>query len=125
METYSAIDNALALVRRLREVAKNVREAEIRNALADLSIELAKAKAQIAQLTAENVTLKERLAMVEERRLAERPRPTIKWGCYKFEGEEGLYCPACYDTKGVKHLTTRLSATRRQCVVCRTEMGLS
>lgn len=28
--------------------------------------------------------------------------PTLKWGMYKFEGEEGLYCPVCYQKEGLK-----------------------
>ena len=31
-------------------------------------------------------------------------KPTVQWGCYKFTGDDRLYCPACYDTKGKRHL---------------------
>lgn len=125
METFSAIDNAIALVQRLREISRSAKEAEIRNVIADLSIELADAKGHIATLKLENTRLNEEKRELEARLLDTKPKPEVKWGCYRFEGEDNLYCPACYDTKGVKHLATRVSdakGIRRRCVVCGAEM---
>jgi hypothetical protein len=45
-------------------------------------------------------------------------KPKVQWGCYVFEGDENLYCPACFDTKGKKHLTTRANSQMRVCSVC-------
>ncbi len=50
-------------------------------------------------------------------------KPRKKWGCYQFEGEEGLFCTACYDTKGKKIQTTRLNPNFRQCPVCKAMLG--
>lgn len=50
-------------------------------------------------------------------------KPTVKWGCYKFEGDEQLYCTACWETKKKKHRTTRLSSKERQCPVCKSKFG--
>jgi len=50
-------------------------------------------------------------------------KPRLKWGCYEFDGEEGLFCTACYDTKGQKIRTTRLSSKFRQCPVCKAVFG--
>jgi hypothetical protein len=55
-DIITGINNAIALVTRLREVSKNISEVEFKNLLADLSGELADAKLQIAEL-------KERLAI--------------------------------------------------------------
>jgi hypothetical protein len=51
---------------------------------------------------------------------ARKMKPKLKWGCYEFEGEEGLFCIKCYETQARKHPTTRMNATQRQCAVCQT-----
>lgn len=125
METFSAIDNAISLVQRLREISRNVKEAEIRNVIADLSIELADAKGHVATLKLEITRLTEEKRSLEAMLLNSKPKPEVQWGCYTFEGEDNLFCPACYDTKGLKHLATRVSDSkgiRRRCVVCGAEM---
>jgi predicted nucleotide-binding protein len=48
----------------------------------------------------------------------EQAKPRVKWGCYVFENDDNLYCPACFETKGKKHITTRMNTRQRQCVVC-------
>jgi hypothetical protein len=123
MDPISTIDNAIKLAKRLREISKNVAEAEFKNVLADLSNDLADAKLEI-------VSLKEQLAgKTEELRLAKLPseqsaeKPTVKWGCYKFEGDENLYCTACWDTKRQKILATRLDSNYRKCPVCKALLG--
>jgi hypothetical protein len=44
MDPLTTIDHAITLARRLREISKNMAEAEFKNVLADLSNELADAK---------------------------------------------------------------------------------
>ncbi len=63
-------------------------------------------------------------SVLDEARRAYPPnRPKTQWGCYVFEGDQNLYCPACYDSQGKKYLTTRLSSKLRRCSFCRTELG--
>ena len=45
-------------------------------------------------------------------------KPKIKWGCFVFEGDDGIYCPFCYNTDGIKMLTIRLDIKFRQCTNC-------
>lgn len=123
MDPVTTIDHAITLARRLRDISKNVAEAEFKNVLADLANELAEAKLEI-------VSLKEQLgAKTEELRLARLPssapveKPTMKWGAYEFAGEDGLFCTACYDTKQQKIRTTRLNSRYRQCPVCKALLG--
>jgi hypothetical protein len=123
VDPVTAIDQAITLARRLRDISKNVAEVEFKNVLADLSNELADAKLEI-------VALKEQVAATnEELRLARIPsstgaeKPTIKWGAYEFPGEDGLFCTACYDTKRQKIHTTRLNSQYRQCPVCKALLG--
>lgn len=51
------------------------------------------------------------------------PTPTLKWGCYKFEGKEGLYCPACYETSGKTIPVPRLTGGHYKCPVCKAELS--
>lgn len=45
-------------------------------------------------------------------------KPQVKWGCYVWEDDEKLYCPACFDTTGMKYMTTRMNIHERKCTVC-------
>lgn len=63
-DILSSISTALSLTSRLREISKNIEDAEFKNLLADLSLELADAKLQIADLTSENADLKGQIAEV-------------------------------------------------------------
>ncbi len=47
----------------------------------------------------------------------------MKWGCYQFEGDDRLYCTACYDTNGLKSATNRLNTKFQQCPVCKAQIG--
>ena len=49
--------------------------------------------------------------------------PTLKWGCYQFEGVKGLYCPVCYEEKGLKIPASRLPGGRYKCPKCKAELS--
>jgi hypothetical protein len=94
-EILSYLNPSISIVSRLREISRNIHETDFRNLLANLSNELADARLQVAGL-------KERVARVteenSEQKAAEpsnKQKPTLKWGCYQFEGEKGLSCTAC------------------------------
>ena len=124
MDVVASINHSISLVTRLREIAKNISEAEFKNLLADLSNELADAKLQMAEL-------KQQLAVqAEEIQALKRARPDVKekpigrqWGCYKFTGDTELYCTGCYDSRGVKSVTNRMNIQTRSCPVCRAVIG--
>ena len=123
MDIIATINHSISLVGRLREISKNISEAEFKNVLADLSSELADAKLQIAELKSQLAVQAEEIRNLKAAQPKNKQKPTIQWGCYKFEGEEGLYCTACYDSAGKKSLTNRLSSTRRSCAVCQAVIG--
>src|SRR5687767_12006838 len=77
----------------------------------DMEQEKKRLEEKVAARESENADLKQRLSASAAHSAAEKPK--VKWGCYVFEGDTNLYCPACYDTKGKKHLTTRASSTKR------------
>jgi len=60
-DIISTVSNAIILATRLREIGKNIEDAEFRNLLADLNIELADVKMKLADLMSENTELREKL----------------------------------------------------------------
>lgn len=123
VDILATLNHSISLVSRLREISKNLSEAEFKNLLADLSSELADAKIHIAELKTQLAALAEENRSLKAAAPESKQTPTQKWGCYQFEGEQGLFCTACYDSKGKKSLTNRLSSTRRSCPVCKTVIG--
>jgi hypothetical protein len=89
--------------------------------LKDLESENKNLKDQAATLAKENAALRGQLEAIARRDAA--VKPTLQWGCYKFAGEDGLFCPACYDKDGKKYQTTRLDIGKRRCTVCRVLLG--
>jgi len=64
-EVIEAVANAISLTKRLRDISENIKEAELKNILADLSIELAEAKMKVADLISENTDLRKQLSEIE------------------------------------------------------------
>ena len=56
-DLITSVSTAITLATRLREISKNIENAEFKNLLADLSLELADAKLKIADLMSENSEL--------------------------------------------------------------------
>jgi hypothetical protein len=65
MVEIAAITNAIGLVTRLKKIAENVRDAEFKSVLADLTIELAEVKMKMAGLMNENLELQNRIKELE------------------------------------------------------------
>jgi len=119
MDVVSSVNGAIALVSKLRDIAKKIDQAEMHNLLADLSNELADAKMAMAELKEQVVTISEENRLLKEIQLGEREKPVqVRYGCYMFEGAEGLFCTACYDTKGQKIRAARIAGHYR-CPVCK------
>lgn len=123
MDVASSVNNAIALVSKLREIAKKVNQAEMRNLLADLSNELADAKLAMAELKEQVAGLLEENRLLKQEQLDEREEPVeFKFGCYKFKNDDGLYCSACYDTKGQKIRVSRIGG-HYICPVCKATLS--
>ena len=118
MDIISPINNSLALLTRLREISQNIKEAEIKNIIADISLELADTKLAAADLKEQIVTLREEnIALKSQKQPIEKPK--VKYGCYYFDNDvTRLYCTACYDSKGAMSLTSRGPGGYRICGVC-------
>jgi hypothetical protein len=76
MVEITAITNAIGLLTRLREISANIRDAEFKNLLADLSLELAEVKIKMAGLMNENLDLQNKIK--------------------ELESVEGDPCPRCH-----------------------------
>lgn len=124
----ASIATAFGTAKKLNELSKSMQHVELRATIADLMNELADSDMNLSELKVEITQFKEEIAALKKENEAlgtakVEAKPTVKWGCYQFEGEEGLFCTACYDTKGKKHLTTRLCTKDRQCPVCKSIFG--
>lgn len=124
MNILSTINNSISLVERLREISKNISEAEFKNLLADLSNELADLKLEAAALKEKIVALQEENKLLKETTPSTEEIPIgIKWGCYQFKNDDGLYCTGCWDSKRMKIRTNRINSKYRQCPVCQAKIG--
>lgn len=100
VDVFQAIQSAIAIVDRLRNLSRKIEDAEFRMLLADLSGDLADAKVEVAglkievaKLTQENQELAARLAQRDS------AKPIFSEGVYRFEGEDGHFCTACFDVR--------------------------
>ena len=65
MVEITAITNAISLLTRLKQISENIRDAEFKNLLADLSLEVAEVKLKMAGLMNENLELQNRIKELE------------------------------------------------------------
>ena len=124
MDFIGSITTSISLAKRLREISKNIEDAEFKNLLADLSSELADLKIEAASLKEKVAALQEENLLLKQLAPAQDEKPSgRKWGCYQFSGDDGLYCPACWDSKRMKSSTTRVNSNFRLCSVCQAPLG--
>lgn len=121
MPFLETIGTALASIKGITELASKINSAPVKAELQQEIIDL-----QTALLTARQEMLEmqdsyERV-LRENRELKEahapKEKPRLKWGCYEFEGEEGLFCTACYDSKGKKSRVSKIMG-HQMCPVCK------
>lgn len=124
MDIIITISTSITLAKRLREISKNIEDAEFKNLLADLSSELADLKLEAASLKERIAALQEENAILKQTSSPAGESPIgRKWGCYQFLGDGGLYCQACWDSKRKKSSTTRVNSKFRLCSVCQAPLG--
>ena len=122
----SAFGAALNSIKTITDIASTITNAKLKQELngkiADLQGEILTARQQMLGMQEEYEHL-----LQENKELknaaAPREKPKVQWGCYRFDDEDGLFCTACYDTKGKKILTTRVNTRFRQCPVCKAVLG--
>jgi hypothetical protein len=77
--------------------------ADLSGELADAKLEVANLKTQLADAVEENKALS---ALIAQRATT---KPILAGGVYKFEGEEGVFCTACFDTQEKRVRLSRLT----------------
>jgi hypothetical protein len=102
---FAAIAQAMSVASRLNEINKKIGDAEFSNLLADLQLELAEAKAKIADLVVENSDLRGRIAGLEGA-AAVADQMEFDGVVYRKSGDVSAYCPPCWEAK---HLQIRLN----------------
>lgn len=93
-DLISTATSAIQIVTRLRDINKNIANAEFSNALADLAIELAEIKIKVAGLLEENEALRRELERKNALELT-----FSKYAYFTSDGD-GPFCPLCYDSQG-------------------------
>lgn len=122
MEILSAINSSIDTLKKIKELSESLKNTEMKQLVADLSNELADTKLAVAELKSEILALKEENAALKVNK-EKQDKPEIKWGCYIFDGDDSrLYCTTCYDLKGIRVLTTRLTPISRRCNNCKSEL---
>ena len=117
MAVFGKIASAASNAKTLYEASKTIANAEWKMQIAEVATQLAEANLAMAELKRELFRLKEENAALKEKK--EAGKPAMKWGCYEFEGEAGLFCPRCWEREGKKHRTSRaLNGRFYKCSVC-------
>ena len=118
---FTTLTAAVGSARKVFEASRTLANAELKQMIADLSSQMADLSLHMADLKHEIIRLQEENATLKGK--AEGAKPTLKWGCYVFEGDETLYCPRCYETQGKKHPTSRIMHNVRKCSICDALLG--
>jgi hypothetical protein len=128
-DVISAIQTAIDIVGKLRNLSKKVEDAEIRMLLADLSNELADAKLEVANLKTTLAQETEKVVQLRSQLSARTEiKPRVRDDAYEFDGEEGVFCTACYDANDKKIRLKDmprdfLFAGKWECPVCKSTYG--
>ena len=118
VEFFSALNNSIDLAKRLREISKNIKDAEFNQVLADLYNQLADVKIQMANLKEQVADLKEENHALKTAQPENKQKPKLVRSCYVFDGEEGEYCTGCFDSQGKKIQVVRVLNRVFKCPVC-------
>jgi hypothetical protein len=61
--------------------------------------------------------------LIKDKSKIDDKNPTLKWGMYKFSGEEGLFCPVCYEKNGLKIPASRINSKYYHCPNCNAKLS--
>lgn len=120
MAAIAKITTAAGSAKKLLDASKTLANADLKQMIAELAMQLADASLEMAELKHEVLRLQQENSEMKTKR--ETAKPRVVNGCYVFDGDENLYCPACYDTKGKKYLTSGSIADFRMCTVCKAHL---
>jgi hypothetical protein len=113
MTVFDSLQHSQNLLQQLAEHQKISDDTELSSLTNELITEINTLKTKVATLT--------RQPTATEQQPTESNLPIIceKSGCYKFDNEQGFFCPNCYDQFGSRVPTKRLNKQLRVCPNCR------
>ena len=118
MDPIQTLGAVLEAIKRARDVAKRLKDAEVQAILLDAQERALTLQEELLTLRAENLTLKQRLAVTHD--------VTFQDGTYwkkTAAGREGPFCSRCYDVEG---LLVRLQYSQGfwpRCPACNKTVG--
>ncbi|EHH1187278.1 hypothetical protein OTE47_004254 [Vibrio vulnificus] len=127
-DVLSSISQAIGLVKRLREVSKNIEDAEFKSLLADLNLELADTKLALAEVIEQNTKLKLEVNELKNSQGSNLSKLEYREFAYFDSSDDGPFCSGCYEAKNQKIRLRKASPTFRtfghhKCPVCKQYFG--
>ena len=115
MTIIDSFQHSQNLLQQLAEHQKICDDVELSSLTDELISEINSLKTKVATITRQPTAAEQS---------AESKAPTVceKSGCYKFENEQGYFCPNCYDQTGSRIPTKRLNRLLRVCPSCRSSI---
>lgn len=112
MTIFDSLQHTQNLLQQLAEHQKISDDAELSSLTDALISEMNTLKTKVTTLTPQPTA-------AEQPPEANTPIICEKTGCYKFDNEQGFFCPNCYDQSGSRVPTQRLNKQLRVCPKCR------
>lgn len=99
-----ALDRLVAGLKSVREIARRMRDAELLSAIADLSLDSAQLKGEMANIREDNTRLREELHELRQRAEC-RSKVAVDNGMYRLKEpikgySDGPFCTRCFDSEG-------------------------
>jgi hypothetical protein len=92
-DVFKSVTAAIALAKQLVGLVGDSKNADLKMVVADLSVELAQVKMQLAELMDQNTSLKQKLSVAK----GGGPQLDYRDGLYFDADGSGPFCPGCYD----------------------------
>jgi hypothetical protein len=125
MGVVSDISSVIGLATKAVELADQLKNLDLKAIIVDLKGKLIDLKEEIIQLREENVRLTERVKQAPMALAAPKEKPMLKDGLY-YNGDDGPFCTACYDTSeklvrvtNATHDERVVMGIRCKCPVCK------
>lgn len=110
-DVLGSIGQAISLAKRLREISKNIEDAEFKNILADLNLELADTKLALAEVIEQNSQMKIEMNELKNSQGGNLNQLDFRGFAYYSSNDDGPFCSACYETKNQQVRLSKVSGT--------------
>jgi hypothetical protein len=115
MTIFDSLQHSQNLLQQLAEHQKISDDAELSSLTNEIITEINSLKTKVAMLARQPTA-------AEKPTESNSPIVCKKSGCYKFDNEQGFFCPNCYDQSGSRVPTKRLNRLLRVCPSCRSSI---